>query len=291
MELRTLRYFLEIAREENMTKAAERLHVSQSALSRQVKSLEEELGQKLFIRHSFRIELTPEGYLLRKRAEDILEMVDKTTEEFHALEHDLCGDIFIGCAESEATKRLADVLVTLHRLHPGIHYHLKSGNTADIAGDLDKGLLDFAVIANAVDLSKYNFLTVPTRDRWGAILPKTHPLAAKESITVNDLLDQPLILSIQSIADDYPKFFGDLQDRLNIVATFNLPYNGAVLVHAGLGIMLCFDGLIDTSPSSDLCFRPLSPMLENDGNIIWRKYQVFTPVAQALLDLLTETFT
>lgn len=290
MELRTLRYFLEIAREENMTKAAERLHVSQSALSRQVKSLEEELGKRLFIRHSFRIELTPEGILLRKRAEDILQMVDKTTEEFQSLDDDLHGDIFIGCAESEAMKRLATLLVDLHRLHPGIHYHLKSGNTADIAGDLDKGLLDFAVIANAVDLSKYNFLTVPTRDLWGAVIPKTHPLAAKDRISVTDLLEEPLILSVQSITDDYPKFFGDLQDRLNIVATFNLPYNGAVLVRAGLGIMLCFDKLIDTGDASDLCFRPLSPQLESEGNIIWKKYQVFNPVAQALLDLMQETF-
>ncbi len=290
MELRTLRYFLEIAREENMTKAAERLHVSQSALSRQVKSLEEELGKRLFIRHSFRIELTPEGILLRKRAEDILQMVDKTTEEFQSLDDDLHGDIFIGCAESEAMKRLATLLVDLHRLHPGIHYHLKSGNTADIAGDLDKGLLDFAVIANAVDLSKYNFLTVPTRDLWGAVIPKTHPLAAKDRISVTDLLDEPLILSVQSITDDYPKFFGDLQDRLNIVATFNLPYNGAVLVRAGLGIMLCFDKLIDTGDASDLCFRPLTPQLESEGNIIWKKYQVFNPVAQALLDLMQETF-
>ena len=290
MELRTLRYFLEIAREENMTKAAERLHVSQSALSRQVKSLEEELGKRLFIRHSFRIELTPEGILLRKRAEDILQMVDKTTEEFQSLDDDLHGDIFIGCAESEAMKRLATLLVDLHRLHPGIHYHLKSGNTADIAGDLDKGLLDFAVIANAVDLSKYNFLTVTTRDLWGAVIPKTHPLAAKDRISVTDLLEEPLILSVQSITDDYPKFFGDLQDRLNIVATFNLPYNGAVLVRAGLGIMLCFDKLIDTGDASDLCFRPLTPQLESEGNIIWKKYQVFNPVAQALLDLMQETF-
>lgn len=290
MELRTLRYFLEIAREENMTRAAERLHVSQSALSRQVKSLEEELGKRLFIRHSFRIELTPEGQLLRKRAEDILQMVDKTTEEFQTLTDDLRGDIFIGCAESEAMKRLADVLVQLNRQHPGIHYHLKSGNTADIAGDLDKGLLDFAVIANPVDLSKYNFITLPTRDRWGAILPKDHPLAAKTSVSAEDVADEPLILSIQGMSDDYPKLFGDLQKRLNVVATFNLPYNGAVLVRAGLGIMLSFDNLIDTSENSDLCFRPLTPRLESEGHIIWKKYQVFHPVAQALLDLLKETF-
>lgn len=290
MELRTLRYFLEIAREENMTKAAERLHVSQSALSRQIKGLEEELGKRLFIRHSFRIELTPEGILLRKRAEDILQMVDKTTEEFQSLDDDLRGDIFIGCAESEATKRLADLLFELHQRHPGIHFHLKSGNTADLAGDLDKGLLDFAVIANPVDLSKYNFLTIPTRDRWGAILPKEHPLAKKETISATDLLDEPLVLSVQSITDDYPKFFGDLQERLNIVATFNLPYNGAVLVRAGFGIMLCFDRLIDTSDASDLCFRPLAPQLESEGHVIWKKYQVFTPVAQALLDLMKDTF-
>ena len=291
MELRTLRYFLEIAREENMTKAAERLHVSQSALSRQVKSLEEELGQRLFVRHSFRISLTPEGQLLRQRAEDILQMADKTIEEFRTLDDDLRGDIYIGCAESEAMNRLSTVLVTLHELHPGIHYHLKSGNTADIAGDLDKGLLDFAVIANPVDLTKYNFITIPTRDRWGAILPKTHPLAAKESISADDVMDEPLILSIQGLADDYPKLFGDRQERLNVVATFNLAHNGAVLVRAGLGIMLSFDGLIDTSDDSDLAFRPLSPALYSEGHVIWKKYHVFTPVAQALLDLMTETFT
>ncbi|MEE0435557.1 MAG: LysR family transcriptional regulator [Peptococcaceae bacterium] len=290
MELRTLRYFLEIAREENMTKAAERLHVSQSALSRQIKGLEEELGKRLFIRHSFRIELTPEGHLLRKRAEDILQMVDKTTEEFQSLDNDLRGDIFIGCAESEATKRLATLLFDLHNLHPDIHYHLKSGNTADIAGDLDKGLLDFAVIANPVDLTKYNFLTIPTRDRWGAILPREHPLAEKEAISATDLLGEPLVLSVQSITDDYPKFFGDLQERLNVVATFNLPYNGAVLVRAGLGIMLCFDHLIDTGASSGLCFRPLTPQLESEGHVIWKKYQVFSPVAQALLDLMKDAF-
>lgn len=291
MELRTLRYFLEIAREENMTKAAERLHVSQSALSRQVKSLESELGKRLFIRHSFRIELTPEGHLLRTRAEDILKMVDKTTEEFRSLDDDLRGDIFIGCAESEATKRLADILVSLHRSHPGICYHLKSGNTADLADDLDKGLLDFAVIANPVDLSKYNFINIPTRDRWGAIMPKDHPLAAKSAVTVDDVIDEPLILSIQGLADDYPKLFGDQQERLNIVATFNLPYNGGVLVRAGLGIMLSFDGLIDTSEASSLTFRPLSPPLESEGNIIWKKYQAFTPAALALLDLMKISFT
>ena len=291
MELRTLRYFLEIAREENMTRAAERLHVSQSALSRQVKSLEEELGKRLFIRHSFRIELTPEGQLLRKRAEDILQLARKTTEEFQTFGADLHGDIYLGCAESEAMNRLADVLVTLHTRHPGIRYHLKSGNTADIAGDLDCGQLDFAVIANPVDLAKYNFITLPTLDRWGAILPNEHPLAAKECVTAEDVIGEPLILSIQGLADDYPKVFGDLQERLNIVATFNLAHNGAVLVRAGLGIMLGFDGLTDTSDDSDLCFRPLSPALTSEGHVIWKKHQVFSPAAQALLDLLKETFT
>lgn len=290
MEIRALRYFLETAREENMSQAAKRLYVSQSALSRQIKSLEEELGQKLFIRHSFHIELTEAGILLRKRAEDILKMVDKTCEEFQSLDDTISGEIQIGCSESQATHLVARVLVRLHQLYPGIRYHLKSGNTEDITGDLDKGLLDFAIIAQPVNLTKYQFLALPSHDTWGVILPKTHPLAQKETLNVNDIQEVPLIVSRQGLTQDYPKLFGQAQDALNIVATFNLPYNGSLLVKEGLGFMLCFDGLIDTSEQSELCFRPLSPKLESEGNLIWKKYQAFSPASQALLDLLRTTY-
>lgn len=290
MELRTLRYFLEIAREENMSKAASRLYVSQPALSRQIKSLEEELGQKLFVRHSFHIELTEAGILLRKRAEDILRIIDKTTQEFQALDKVIHGQIFIGCSESQATRLIAKQLVKLHQLYPGIRYHLKSGNTEDLVGDLDKGLLDFAIIAQPVNLTKYQFLSLPSHDQWGIILPKTHPLANKDQLTLQDIKQEPLIISKQGLTYDLPKVFGEEQDKLNIVATFNLPYNGSLLVKEQLGLMLCFDGLIDTSEQSDLCFRPLYPLLESEGNLIWKKYQAFSPAAKALLNLLIETY-
>lgn len=290
MELRTLRYFLEIAREENMSKAASRLYVSQPALSRQIKSLEEELGQKLFVRHSFHIELTEAGILLRKRAEDILRIVDKTTQEFQALDEVIHGQIFIGCSESQATRLIAKQLVKLHQLYPGIRYHLKSGNTEDLVGDLDKGLLDFAIIAQPVNLTKYQFLSLPSHDQWGIILPKMHPLANKDQLTLQDIKQEPLIISKQGLTYDLPKVFGEEQDKLNIVATFNLPYNGSLLVKEQLGLMLCFDGLIDTSEQSDLCFRPLYPLLESEGNLIWKKYQAFSPAAKALLNLLIETY-
>lgn len=290
MELRTLRYFLEIAREENMSKAASRLYVSQPALSRQIKSLEEELGQKLFVRHSFHIELTEAGILLRKRAEDILRIVDKTTQEFQSLDEVIHGQIFIGCSESQATRLIAKQLVKLHQLYPGIRYHLKSGNTEDLVGDLDKGLLDFAIIAQPVNLTKYQFLSLPSHDQWGIILPKTHPLAIKDQLTLQDIEKEPLIVSKQGLTYDFPKIFGEEQDKLNIVATFNLPYNGSLLVKEKLGLMLCFDGLIDTSEQSDLCFRPLYPLLESEGNLIWKKYQAFSPAAKALLNLLLETY-
>ncbi|HIT01216.1 MAG TPA: LysR family transcriptional regulator [Candidatus Enterenecus merdae] len=290
MELRTLRYFLEIAREGNMTRAAQRLYLSQPALSRQMKGLEDELGRTLFIRHSFHIELTQEGMLLRKRAEDILGMVDKTKAEFRDLDGTVGGEVFLGCAESEGMKRVAQVMAQVKTAHPGVRFHLKSGNTEDLTGDLDKGLLDLAVIAQPVEQAKYHFLPIPLADVWGAVLPREHPLARKRRLTARDLEGEALIVSRQGMLQDYPKLFGERQEKLNIAATFNLPYNGSVLVQAGLGIMLCFEGLIDTGEGSGLCFRPLWPRLESEGNVIWKKRQVFTPAASALLEALKTSF-
>ncbi len=290
MEIRVLRYFLEIAREESITRAAERLHISQPTLSKQLKDLEEELGQKLFTRTNYSIRLTEAGMLLRKRAEDILDMVDKTTNEFQALEEDIGGDIHIGCAESDGIKYLARCLNTLHEINPNIRYHLHSGNTEDIAGRLDKGILDFAVIVQNVDLSKYNYLELPSTDIWGIIMRQDSPLANKTALQMEDLLGLPLICSRQGMAVDYPKFFGEKVDALNVVATFNLVYNAAILVREGLGYAFSFDKLVDTSPESGLCFRPLTPALETKMYVIWKKYQVFSPAAELLLKEMKERF-
>ena len=290
MEIRVLRYFLANAREENMTRAAKYLHVTQPTLSKQIKQLEEEIGKKLFIRSNYSIKLTDEGLLLRKRAEDILSMVDKTMEEFQALDDITGGDIYIGAAESESFSYFATVAKDLQLQYPNVKFHLYSGNTEVIAERLDRGLLDFAIIVQEVDLSKYNYIKIPTSDTWGVIMRKDSPLAKKEYITIEDLIDLPLIVSRQGITEDYPKLFKEKLDQLHIVATFDLIYNASIMVKEGFGYALSFDKIVDTSENSELCFRVLKPELKTNMYIIWKKYQVFTPIAEKLLSKMQQHF-
>ncbi len=290
MELRVLRYFLEVAREENVTHAAQRLHVSQPTLSRQIKELEDELGKKLFTRSNYSIKLTEEGMLLRKRAEDILEMADKTLEEFKSLDEINGGDIHIGCAESNGIAHVIRVIKSLQKKYPRIRYHFYSSGTDAVSERLDRGLLDVAVIIQEVDLSKYNYLKVPSSDRWGLIMRKDSPLAEHSCIHLNDLMNIPLILSRQAMREEMPRWFGETQDKLNIVATYDLLFNTSVMVREGFGYVLGFDGLVNTGPDSDICFRPLEPALESPMYIIWKKYQMFTPVASLLLEELKRNF-
>ena len=284
MEIRVLRYFLEIAREENMTRAAQRLHVSQPALSKQMKDLEEELGRKLFRRGSASIHLTDEGMLLRKRAEDILAMVDKTAEEFANLDEVTGGDVYIGCAESYQIRYLAEIIKGFRERYPLLKYHILSGDTAQVTERLDRGLLDFAVIVEPPNLQKYNYIELPIADTWGVVMRKDHPLAEKSFVTVDDLSGLPLLSSPQSLEADFPRWCGEKLDKLNIVGTVNLFYNGTVFVRTGDCLLLTFEHLADTGRDSELCFRPLEPALASKMFILWKKYQVFTPIAELLLD-------
>lgn len=290
MELRVLRYFLEVARQENITHAANQLHVSQPTLSRQIKELEEELGKKLFTRSNYSIKLTEEGMLLRKRAEDIIEMVDKTTDEFRSLDEINGGDIHIGCAESNGLKYFIRLIKKMQNDYPLIRYHFYSSGTDAVYERLDRGLLDFAIIIQEVDLSKYNYLKVPSSDRWGVLMRRDSHLAKKTSIHVEDLMDLPLICSRQSLQEEMPRWFGENLDKMHIVATYDLLFNTSVMVRENFGYAIGFEGLVDTGPDSGLCFRPLEPALESPMYIIWKKYQVFTPVASLLLQELKETF-
>lgn len=288
MEIRVLRYFLEIAREENMTRAAERLHISQPSLSRQMKELEEELGKKLFNRSSYSIHLTDEGRLLRKRAEDLLDMADKITNEFQTMDEITGGDIYIGCAESHLIKYLAAAVLELNQRYPGIHYHITSGDTAIVAERLDRGLFDMAFIAEPPDLTKYIYLEVPESDVWGVLMRTDCPLAHKSEITLKDLIPYPVFCSEQSVKADLPRWCGEKTDQLQIMATFNLSNNAAVFVREGLGVALTFDQLIETTPDSSLCFRPITPALHTKMYVIWKKYQVFTPAARLLVEELRQ---
>ncbi len=290
MEIRTLRYFLAVAREENMTRAAEYLHVTQPTLSKQIQSLEEELGKKLFLRHSFRIELTEEGILLRKRAEDLISMADKILGEFTALDDVTGGDVYFGLAESWQIRYLAREIQQFKEIYPGLRYHISSGDTEQVTEKLDKGVLDFAVLAEEPDAGKYHHLTFPEADVWGLVMPASHPLARKEAIVADDLAGLPLFCSEQGWKRDIPRWCGDRMEELHLEGSFRLPYNASLFVREGLGFLLTFDRLIDTGPESGLAFRPLAPKLETNIHLIWKKYQVFTPIAERLLAGLRERF-
>ena len=290
MELRTMRYFLAVAREENMTHAAELLHVTQPTLSKSLRSLEDELGKKLFVRHSFHIELTEEGVLLRKRAEDLVSMADKIQTEFLSLDDVLGGEIYLGLAESYQIRYLAAEIKALKNIYPGLRYHITSGDTEQVTEKLDKGIIDFAVLAEEPNTEKYHYLTFPKADIWGVVMPGDCPLAGKQSISVDDLTRLPLFCSEQGWSKDIAKWCGNKIDTLHLEGSFRLSYNGSLFVKEGLGYLLTFEHLIDTSPDSGLTFRPLTPKLETKLYLIWKKYQVFTPIAEKMLEKLKEQF-
>lgn len=290
MEIRTLRYFLAVAREENMTRAAEQLHVTQPTLSKTLKALEDELGKKLFTRHSFSIRLTDEGVLLRNRAEDLVSMADKITQEFVTLDDITGGDIYLGLAESYQIRLLARAIREFRRQYPELHYHITSGDTEQVTEKLDKGLLDFSVLAEMPDTAKYDYLVFPSADVWGLVFPKDDPLSEKEVITVDDIAGLPLFCSEQSWISDIPRWCGDRMQDLRLEGSFRLSYNGSMFAREGLGYLLTFDHLIDTSPASGLVFRPLEPRLENRLYLIWKKYQMLSPIAERFLQHLKTCF-
>lgn len=289
MEIRVLRYFLAVAREENITKAAAFLHVSQPTLSRQLKELEAELGKQLFVRSNYHIKLTDEGMLLRKRAEDIIDMVDKTSAEFKSLEEISGGDIRIGCAESAGMSYFIKAARSLQGKYPNIRFHFYSSATDAVTERIEKGLLDLAVIVQRVDLSKYNYLTVPHSDRWGILARKDDPLAMKKSITVNELQKLPVIVSRQGMQEELLGWFGEQTSNLHIAATYDLLFNTTIMARENLGYPIGFDNLVNTGTDSDLCFIPLKPELHSPMYIIWKKYQIFTPVAKLLFAELKDS--
>ena len=284
MEIRVLRYFIEIAREGSMTAAAQVLHVSQSALSKQMKELENELGKKLFRRKSRSVSLTDEGILLRRRAEDILDMVDKTTDEFRSIDDLQGGDVYLGCAESYLISNVAQKIKEFKKRYPMFRYHIISGDRTVVLDRLERGLLDFGVVVEMPNLERYQYLELPGVDTWGVLMPKNHPLAKKHKICAEDLYGEELICSEQSIEIDIPRWCGKKSDKLNFTGHTNLAYNGSIFVREGLGLMLTFEHLIVPSNENGLIFRPLEPKLENKIYLIWKKYQVFIPIAQRLLD-------
>ena len=291
LEIRNLRYFLAVAREENMTRAAETLHVTQPTLSKTMKALEDELGKKLFVRHSFSISLTEEGELLRNRAEDLVTMADKIEKEFLSLDELTGGELYLGLAESYQIRHLAKEIRLLKERYPGLRYHITSGDTEQVTEKLDKGLLDFAVICDVPDGRKYEYIAFPEGDIWGLILPADAVLAKKESIRIEDLLGLPLFASEQGWEGDIRGWAGEHFAQLRLEGSFRLAYNASMFVREGLGYQLTFRNLVDVSEVSGLVFRPLEPKLEVKLYLIWNRYQAFTPIAERFLAQIRESFT
>lgn len=287
MEFRVLKYFLAVAHEENISAAAERLHVTQPTLSRQLKDLEDELGKQLFIRGSRRISLTEEGMILRKRAEEITELVQKTEDEIALADEYISGDIYIGAGETDAMCLIARVMKKVQQQYPDIHYHIVSGNTIDLIDRFEKGLLDFCFLFTELNELKYDSLKIPISDTWGVLMRKDSDLADKEYITPEDLWDKPLILS-QQYEKETPitRWMKKPMTSLNVVATYNLVYNASRMAAEGLGYVLSFDRLINVTGESNLCFVPLKPKVEAHMSIAWKKYQIFTKAAKKFIEAL-----
>ncbi|MDH6457969.1 DNA-binding transcriptional LysR family regulator [Fusobacterium sp. PH5-7] len=287
MELRVLRYFLAVAKEESITAASETLHVTQPTLSRQLMELEEEFGKKLFIRGNRKITLTDEGILLRKRAEEIVELVEKTETEITASDEIINGDIYIGGGETDAMRIIAHIVKKLQEKYPQVKYHLFSGNADDVTERLDRGLLDFGVVIEPANIQKYDYLKLPATDTWGVLMRKDSPLAQNTVIKPKDLHNTPLLCSRQSmVGKGISQWIGKDFEKLNIVATYNLVYNASLMVEEGIGYALSLDKLVNTTGNSALCFKPLEPKLEVGLNIVWKKSQVFSKAAKKFLEML-----
>ena len=279
MELRVLKYFLAVAREENITKAAALLHLTQPTLSRQLMQLEEELGVQLFRRSRYHIELTEDGMLLRRRAQELVDLAEKTTREFTMRETELMGEIAIGAGETRSMSFLSRAMVSFRERYPKVTFRIFSANADDVKERLDTGLLDMGLLTEPVDVGRYAFCRMKERDRWGVLVRLDSPLAGLDSVTPDDLEQVPLIISgRERVQRELANWFGDRWERLQIAATFNLILNAANMVRYGVGTALSFD--LNFS-FDDLRFIPLSPTMDTGTVLVWKKDLVLTPVVEA----------
>ncbi len=290
MEIRVLEYFLAVAREQSISAAADFLHLTQPTLSRQLKDLEDEFGKQLFIRGNRKITLTEDGVYFRKKAEEIVTLAHRTEAEMKNTDQTIVGDIYIGAGETDAIGNIVRVAHDLQNQFGGIHFHIISGDTADLTDRLDKGLFDFCLLLGEIDQSKYDYLSLPYTDTWGILMHKDSPLAEKEVIKAPDLWDKPLILSRQIIdAPQFMRWFKKTSSELNVIATYNLAFNASIMAREHMGYVLTLDKLINTE-GTDLCFRPLSPKQTIGMSLVWKKYQPQSKAAEKFIEMLSQIY-
>lgn len=286
MELRTLKYFLAVAEQESFSQAANNvLFVTQPTLSRQMQELEEEIGAQLFVRSNKKTTLTEEGLRFKKRAQEIMELVKHTQKEFaESSKEEITGDVYIGAGETQGFKPIADACKQMQKQYPKIYLNISSGNAEDVTEKLDRGLIDFGLLVEPVDKTKYEYLTLPDRDTWGLLVRKDHPLAKKSKIIARDFANIPLLVSRQTLdSREFTGWLGRDLKSLNIVGTYNLIYNAAVCVEQGMGAALTLERLINTGNDSPFAFVRISPERTSGLVVVWKKNPVFSkPAAQFL---------
>ena len=282
MELRVLGYFLTVAREENITKAAALLHITQPTLSRQLMQLEEELGVKLFRRSNHSILLTEQGMLLKRRAQELVSLAEKTKREL-CQEEQLNGELAIGSGEYQSSRLLAEILVAFHQKYPGVHFEVYGGNSDNIKERIEQGMLDIGFLLEPVDVGKYEFIRSPFKEEWGALVSEGSDLIEKEVITPADLVNRPLIIARRDLVKkEITNWFGEYADQLQIVASGNLPYNLAAVSRLDLGVFL---NLKLNCQYEGLRYIPLFPKLESHTVLAWKKNQTMSPIVHAFVQL------
>lgn len=282
MELRVLNYFLAIAREENFTKAAQQLHITQPTLSRQIARLEEELGVELFVRSNHNIILTEDGMILKRRAQEMLALADKTKQDFLHKDEKLEGVISIGSGEFLSTRCLTDCIARFRKKHPLVRYEFYSGNAGNIREQIERGLLDIGLMSEPIDIRKYEFISMPVKEEWGAFVREDSPLIDKDFIEPQDLIGIPLILPLGDFAEScIGKWFGEFISQIDVIAKGNLLYNEAMMAQSNIGAVI---GIRLNSEYDQLRFIPLNPALKIDTALAWKKEQIFSAAAMAFID-------
>lgn len=287
MEIRVLRYFLTVVREESITRASEVLHITQPTLSRQLSQMEEEVGVKLFNRGSRKITLTNEGILLRRRAEEILQLVDKTEKELTEQDEQIEGKISVGCGEIASVQLLPRLFREFREKYPRISFDLFTATADFVKEQMDKGLIDVGLLLEPIDMEKYDFIRLDIKERWVALMKPDDPLAQKETVTARDLASLPLILPRRmNVQSELASWFGDYYEKLNVVFTSNLSTNSAIMVNNGLAYSLVIEGAVPFWDQSKITYRPLSPSLTATSVLAWKRGQPFSAAVTKFIDYM-----
>ena len=287
MELRVLQYFLVVAREENITKAASLLHITQPTLSRQLMSLEEELGVKLFRRGKHSIVLTEDGMLLRRRAQEIVDLAEKTAKELMHGEEAVSGEISIGCGEPQNMKPLAEIMASFQQKYPDVSFHIYTAIADDVKERLENGTLDMGLLLEPVEISRYHYVRRPLKEKWQVLMRRDSRLAKREKIRPEDLVGVPLIMARrQSVRNQLENWFGYDREKLRIVSTCNIShYNQSVMVESGIGVALVMDFSCN---QETLCMRPFDPKIESGCVLVWKKNLALSPVLKRFIEYTKE---